>query len=325
MSNTSQTYSGLINHEAKKYTIAYSQCENIHYVQQKNKNNANNKVVSKEVKNHAEAVKKDKPADLADMFTMATENNINLKIVDDPDYQLSEKDIAKGTKVVVFTKGKKDVEGKDDVGHYQLLRSDGKLIDIESNENDCGYAVFVLLTGKSVDQLRNETAQGIEANYENFSKAIDAQVWVRDHYPQEANSLLFIGAGFSEVWKWIKNNKMLILDVSLTVACIAFPACAPLKMISYAIRTVRLVKVVRNGYDKYQNGENVVIEIGIVADLVSDVICKIFPGALGVKIGSLCVKTARLSCTIKQGYDKQKKEEILLFLIALMQFCKLFL
>jgi hypothetical protein len=196
LSNTSQTYSGLINYEAKKYTIAYSQCENIHYAQQKDKNNAYyNKVVSKEVKNHADAVKKDKAADLAEMFTMATDNSIDLKIVDDPNYQLTEEDKAKNTIVVVFTKGDKDDEGKDDIGHYQLLGSDGKLIAIESNSNDCGYAVFAQLTGKSVEQLRNETAQSVEANSESFSKAIDAQVWVRDHYPQEVNSLLFIGGG----------------------------------------------------------------------------------------------------------------------------------
>jgi len=44
----------------------------MYYAQQAAKNNRkNNKVVSKEVKNHADAVKKDKPADLADMFAMA--------------------------------------------------------------------------------------------------------------------------------------------------------------------------------------------------------------------------------------------------------------
>jgi hypothetical protein len=196
LSNTTQTYSGLINHEAKKYTIAYSQCENIHYAQQRDKNSTNtNNQVSKEVKSHAEAVKKDKPADIADMFTMATENGIDLKIVDDPNYQLTEEEKAKGTKIVVFTKGDKDIEGKEGIGHYQLLSSDGKLIDIPTNGNDCGYAVFAELTGKSVEQLRNETAQGIEANSNNFSKAIEAQNWIQDRYPQEANTLLFEGAG----------------------------------------------------------------------------------------------------------------------------------
>ena len=110
LNNTKQTYSNLIDHEAKKYTIAYSQCENIHYAQQKNKHSSNNnQPISKEVKNHADGVKKDKPADVADMFTMATENGIDLKIVDDPNYQLTEEEKAKGTKVVVFIKGDKDI------------------------------------------------------------------------------------------------------------------------------------------------------------------------------------------------------------------------
>lgn len=67
------------------------------------------------------------------------------------------------------------------------------MIQIPSQGNDCGYAVFAELTGKSVEQLRNETAQGIEANSKNFSNAIEAQSWIRSHYPQEANSLLFNG------------------------------------------------------------------------------------------------------------------------------------
>ncbi len=54
---------------------------------------------------YAEAVKKDKPADLSDMFIMAAEYGIDLKIVD-PNYLLSNEDIAKGTKIVVFERNK---------------------------------------------------------------------------------------------------------------------------------------------------------------------------------------------------------------------------
>ncbi|EAS05901.2 helicase carboxy-terminal domain protein (macronuclear) [Tetrahymena thermophila SB210] len=338
------TISKQINYNAKDYTIAYSQCEIIHYAEQKAKNRANNKEVTEEVKNHAKAVQKDKPADLADMFSMAAQNNIDLKLVDDPNYQLSEEDIAKGTKVVVFSKGSKNNEGNDSVGHYQLLGSDGKLVDIITNgENDCGYAVFSQLTGKSVDALRNETAQGIEANCESFSRTIEAQTWVKDHYPREANSLLFVGAGFSDddknsvlqiakliqqgvdiakekvsdavkilakqvadVWEWAKNNKMLILDVSLTVLCIAFPASAPLKMISYGLSAIKLIKTVKDGYDNYKNGESVGNEIGIVADIALDAACKIFPACLVAKAGSLGVKTFKLQGTVKRGYEKYK-------------------
>lgn len=68
------------------------------------------------------------------------------------------------------------------------------MINLPSQGNNCGYAVFAELTGKSVKQLRNETAQGIEANSKNFSNAIEAQSWIQSHYPKEANSLLFKGA-----------------------------------------------------------------------------------------------------------------------------------
>ena len=186
-----KTYAGLINHEAKKYTISYSQCENIHYAQQKKQNSINtNNSVSKEIENHVEAVKKDKPADIADMFTMAAANGIHLKISDDPNYQLTEEEKAKCTKVVFFTKSHKDIKGNN--GHiYQLKHANGQIIDIQYQGNDSGYAVFAELTGKSFKQLRNETAQEILANPKEFSKAIEAQSWIKSHYPEEANSLLF--------------------------------------------------------------------------------------------------------------------------------------
>lgn len=126
------------------------------------------------------------------MFTMATENGIDIKIVD-LNYELTEEDKIKGTKIVVFSKGAKDKEGKDTIGHYQLLREDGKLIDIKSDGNNCGYAVFGELTGKTIEQLRSETAKNIESNSENFYQSIKAQDWIQSHYPKEANSLLFNG------------------------------------------------------------------------------------------------------------------------------------
>lgn len=79
-----------------------------------------------------------------------------------------------------------------------MLGADNNLIAMELNGNNCGYAVFAQLTGKSVDVLRNETSHSIETYCENFSKAIEAQTWVRSHYPREANNILFMGAGFSD-------------------------------------------------------------------------------------------------------------------------------
>jgi hypothetical protein len=55
---------------------------------------------------------------------------------------------------VVFNKGAKDEEGNAKIGHYQLLEADGRIIDVESNGNNCGFAIFEKLTGKPIDQLR---------------------------------------------------------------------------------------------------------------------------------------------------------------------------
>ena len=205
LNNDKQSYSSIINHEAKKYTIAYSQCENIYYAQQKN-NITSNTIISKEVKSHADGVKTDKPADVADMFTMAAENGIYLKIVDDPNYQLTEEDKEKSTKVAIFIKGDKDIEGKDNIGHW-MLKDENSFIPIDSKNNDCGYAIFEKLTGKSVEQLRNETSQRIKDNSENFSKAIKSQSWIQSLYPKETNSLLFNGSGVLNELKRIQQIK----------------------------------------------------------------------------------------------------------------------
>jgi len=154
-----------------------------------------------------------------------------------------------------------------------LLGADNKLIDTELNGNNCGYTIFAQLTGKSVYVLRNETAHYIETNCENFSKVIEAQTWVRSHYPREANSILFMGAGFSDfkdfvlksakrfkegadktvsvVWKWAKNN-MTILKGGINIAIIIFPEFVPLKYISLGFEAVSLFLTVKNGNDKYQ-------------------------------------------------------------------------
>jgi preprotein translocase subunit SecA len=197
-----QTYSGLINHEAKKYTIAYSQCENIYHAQQKIKDSANvNNNKNEQVQKHAKEVRKDKPADVADMFTMASLYGINIKIVDDADYQMTEEDKAKNTIPILFTEGgivEDDNFGKiEGLGHYQLITQN---YEEEIGSNNCGYDVISKILkargiDKSVEQIRNETANAIEANSTNFSKAIDAQNWIFSRYPNEANSLLFRGAG----------------------------------------------------------------------------------------------------------------------------------
>ncbi|KAL4471436.1 hypothetical protein ABPG74_008329 [Tetrahymena malaccensis] len=152
------------------------------------------KNVSQQVKSYADAVKKDKPAGLAEMKFMASMYGIDIKIAEDPNYQLSQEDKAKGTQVIVFTQGSKNIEGYYSIGHFYLLGSNEKQVDIKINgEYDCGYAIFAQLTGKSVDTIRNEIAQAIEANSENFSKVLNAQAWLQENHPKEVNTLLFNG------------------------------------------------------------------------------------------------------------------------------------
>lgn len=198
--NQNQTYSNLINYNAMQYTIAYSQCEMIHHAQQQkaDKNSRkDNPMRSKEVKAHAEKTRKPggNPANAADMLSMAAENGIKLKIVDDENYQLTAEEKAQGIHVVVFSKGERDQNGTHGVGHYRLLNLDGVLVDVQSNENDCGFAVMAKLTGKSVEELRVEHANNMVSNAASFGKSLEAQDWIISRHPKEANSLLFKGAG----------------------------------------------------------------------------------------------------------------------------------
>jgi len=187
------TYSGLIMHSAKAYTIAYSQCEMIHF--SKLQSTLPSKPPSKEVKAYVDKLRKDKPADIADMFAMAAANGLNIKIVEEG-YIPTERDKSDGIKIVVFKKGL-TVAGTDMVGHYQIMDYNGDARDArpvgEVGINDCGFAVFSELTGSSIAKLRGEAAETVERNADNFEHVEDAQSWVQSRYPQEANSLLFRG------------------------------------------------------------------------------------------------------------------------------------
>ena len=82
------------------------------------------------------------PADISIMFEMAQSNNLDIKIVDDPDYVLTPEDIANGTSIIVYKKGE-----NGEIGHYMLKKSNGEVIDFNSSNNNCGYDVIGSLTG----------------------------------------------------------------------------------------------------------------------------------------------------------------------------------
>ncbi|CAF1276298.1 unnamed protein product, partial [Rotaria sordida] len=79
-----------IQYNARDYIIAYSQCEMIHYAQQKHK--TNHQKIDENVKAYASSVRMDIPANMSDMFTLANEYRLDLKIVDDPNYQITKED-----------------------------------------------------------------------------------------------------------------------------------------------------------------------------------------------------------------------------------------
>ncbi|CAF4453722.1 unnamed protein product, partial [Rotaria socialis] len=187
-----------IKYNAKDYTIAYSQCEIIHYSQQQQRDRSNPGVIDNKTKEYIDGVRNDKPANLSDMMAIAAQNDVDIKIVDDVNYQPTDEDQARGTNIIVYSKGEKDDQGNFSVGHFQLMTGDGTLVDIPSEKNNCGYSVIQKILNdrsidKSIDDLRNDRAQRIEDNPKEFSKILEVEQWVSSRYPQEANSFLIVG------------------------------------------------------------------------------------------------------------------------------------
>ncbi|CAM4988604.1 unnamed protein product, partial [Rotaria socialis] len=133
------------------------------------------------------------------MMAIAAQNDVDIKIVDDVNYQPTDEDRAKGTDIVLYTKGEVDSQGKNSVGHYRLMLGDGTVIDVPSDNNNCGYAVIQKILkdrdiDKSVEDLRNDRAQNIEDNPREFLKVDNAQRWIESRHPADANRLLMMGS-----------------------------------------------------------------------------------------------------------------------------------
>ncbi|CAF1601385.1 unnamed protein product [Rotaria magnacalcarata] len=186
-----------IKYNAKDYTIAYSQCEIVYYSQQQ-QDRSNPGAIDNKTKEYIDGVRNEKPANLSDMMAIAAQNDVDIKIVDDVNYQPTDEDKAKGTNIVLYTKGEVDSQGKNTIGHYRLMLGDGTVIDVPSNNNNCGYAVIQKILKdrgvyKSIEDLRNGRAQNIEDNPRESSKVLKAQEWIETRYPQQANRLLIVG------------------------------------------------------------------------------------------------------------------------------------
>jgi hypothetical protein len=145
---------------------------------------------SKDVQDLAEKILNGEPADLAIMHALALNNNLNLIIDVDSNYQLSEEDKKQGKQLVRFLRGQEDpVTKQEQIGHYQLIDHNGNVFELANDSNDCGYAIFSKLTGKSVAELRHEMAQMVVNEPANFERALAAEEWLAARYPDERNSL----------------------------------------------------------------------------------------------------------------------------------------
>ena len=186
------TFSKLISYNAEKYVKAYSQAEIIHYAAKKD---AKVRGVKKVEKEYIDSICSGKEAGLAEMSVMASiaaQHGIQVKIVDTEDYNPTPEEIESGIKIIVYSKGAKSA-GVDQIGHWKLLGEDSTVDLSRVGNNDCGYEVFAKLLDSDVETLRQKTAKHIEQNIATFGKAIEAQQWIEQRYPQEANSILFMG------------------------------------------------------------------------------------------------------------------------------------
>lgn len=64
---------------------------------------------------------------------------------------------------------------------------------------------------KPKNELRNETANAIESNNE-YSKALEAQKWIQDKYPNEANRFLFNENGTEFNVKLVEKKEQYLTD-----------------------------------------------------------------------------------------------------------------
>ena len=192
-----KSYEAQIHSTAKAYAIAYNQCERAYYAgnDQPSVSGSSGKI-TKEMKKCIDGIRQGAPADMMHMISMAKQNNLDIRITEDEKYTPTSEEKSNSTPVILFIKGEK-VDGVDTIGHYKIRNEDGTWKDVPSGNNginnDCGYAVMAELTGKSVQQLREDMVDFIARNPNNFKKAMVSEAWIRSHHPKEANSLLFVG------------------------------------------------------------------------------------------------------------------------------------
>ncbi|CAG0914726.1 unnamed protein product [Notodromas monacha] len=192
-----RTFEEQMKYNAKDYCEAYSQCEMAYYAGQDNdrgrRDDGTSAPPDPNVKKAADGVRGDAPANLATTLAMAKANGVNLKVVDDENYQRTPEEIENGVQVMYVKPG----ANSDDVGHAYYMDNDGVFREIPSAGNDCAFAAFSMILeqskgiSKSVEDLRAETADRMESNSASFGKVLSAENWIRTTNPESANRSLF--------------------------------------------------------------------------------------------------------------------------------------
>ena len=191
------TYRSMIMHMAEKKIIAYTQ------LSAKRASAAGPRVSkahgssSAAVKAVAEGVRSGSSADLLIIERMLADNGILAVVSDNPDYCLTDADVAAGKVLLVCKPPSAGVAAGQSrgsgIGHWVLKGADGKEFSPPSEGVDCGFALVGHLTGKSVDTLRQETADSILKHSAAFEVAVQQQRWLSDRHPELANRLWLRG------------------------------------------------------------------------------------------------------------------------------------
>lgn len=189
-----RTFSQQINYNAKAYSLDYQRYSVKHFAEHAPESA---KEVGQEVRERANGIRSNKPASMAEMSVLNKQlgGNIKLKITTDENYKPTPEEIAQGIHVVYVQPGPQDENGVAGVGHAYTVDANGSRIDVRADPNDCFYMVYSMVlasqgTTMSVEQLRQITADAVESNA-NFSKVLEAEKWVQERYPVDANNLLF--------------------------------------------------------------------------------------------------------------------------------------
>lgn len=198
----------MIGNTAKRYTIAHSQSSIAFFahktVAEYGGLQLDNDAINKVLTEYITGVESGTAATLYEMTLLARVNEVALKIVDDINYKPTAADGDK--QIVVYTPGVKDDNGKLQEGHWLLMGADGNIKQVDSSNSNCGYAVMAHLTGKTVQQLRQQTTAVVQQAPAEFIQAAQAQLWLERAYPNEANRLLLRGGETAEWAKeWAKN------------------------------------------------------------------------------------------------------------------------